>query len=203
MDRATEPEAGPNTGPVLTSREVLGLVVRLLLGLVIACSVAALLAAHFRPRAEGLARAFVATFGLAGMALGTFLADGLQFPIPPQFYMLLAVASGVSPAPAFGAIAAASLLAGGLGYWLCGWAARWPWLARKTAEQRRLLLRAFERYGHRAALLAMLLPIPYSLLCYLAGLGRLPRTFWLLLSLYRVPKLLFFYALVYFGWSAW
>lgn len=199
MGNVTEPKAAP----VLTSRELVALVLRLLLVLVIAGSVAALLAAHFRPRAEGLARAFVSTFGLAGMALGTFLADGLQFPIPPQFYMLLAVASGVSPVPAFAAIAGASLLAGGLGYGLCGWAARWPWLARKTAEQRRLLLRAFDHYGHRAALLAMLLPIPYSLLCYLAGLGRLPRTFWLLLSVYRIPKLLVFYSLVYFGWSAW
>lgn len=188
---------------VLAPREVTWLIMRLLFVLVIVCAVAALLAAHFRPQAEGVARAFVATFGVAGMALGTFLADGFQFPIPPQFYMLLAVASGFSPVASFAAIAVASLLAGGLGYRLCALASRWRWLARKTSKQRELLQRAFERYGHRAALLAMLLPIPYSLLCYLAGLGRLPRTFLLLLSLYRVPKLLGFYLLVYLGWHAW
>jgi len=186
----------------MTPREITGLIMRLLVVLVIACAAAALLAAHFRPQAEGAARAFVTTFGVGGMALGTFLADGFQFPIPPQFYMLLAIASGVSPVVSFAAIAGASLLAGGLGYRLCALASHWPWLARKTSKQRQLLLRAFERYGHRAALLAMLLPIPYSLLCYLAGLGRLPRTFLLLLSLYRVPKLLGFYLLVYLGWNA-
>lgn len=134
------------------------------------------------------------------MALGTFLADGLQFPIPPQFYMLLAIASGTPAVASFAAISAASLVAGALGFRLCAWLSGWSWLAGKTSKQRELLRRAFERYGHRAALIAMLLPIPYSILCYLAGLSRLPRTFLLLLSAYRLPKLLFFYLLLSWGW---
>jgi len=188
---------------VLGPREVTVLIVRLLVWLVIACALAGLLGAYFRPEAEGAARRFVATFGIFGMALGTFLADGLQFPIPPQFYMLLAIASGASSVLSFAAISVASVLAGCLGYRLCSWASAWGWLARKTSEQRELLRAAFERYGYRAALLAMVLPIPYSLLCYLAGLARLPAKFLLLLSLYRVPKLLGFYLLVYWGWNAW
>jgi membrane protein DedA with SNARE-associated domain len=173
------------------------------LGLVIACLLTVALAAYARPQAESAARWFVATFGILGMALGTLLADGLQFPIPPQFYMLLAVSSGASVGLSFAAIAAASLLAGTLGYELCTWVSSWRWLSRKTTKPRELLRLIFDRYGHRAALLAMLLPIPYSLLCYVAGLSRLPRTFLLLLSLYRVPKLAGFYALVYLGWHAW
>jgi membrane protein YqaA with SNARE-associated domain len=188
---------------VLGPREVTLLILRLLLWLVMACALTALLGAYFRPQAEGAARSFVATFGIFGMALGTFLADGLQFPIPPQFYMLLAVASGASALHSFSAISVASLLAGCFGYGFCSWASRWAWLARKTAKPRELLLRAYERHGYRAALLAMLLPIPYSLLCYASGLVGLPRRFLLLLSLYRVPKLLGFYLLVYWGWSSW
>jgi membrane protein YqaA with SNARE-associated domain len=207
MTRKLLPGAGTVTEPSdhsagMGKREVALLIFRLLSWLVITCSLAALLAAHFRPQAEGVARAFVNTFGVAGMALGTFLADGLHFPIPPQFYMLLAIASGASPVLSFLAISVASVLAGGLGYRLCSWVSGWQWLERRTSKHRELLLRAFERYGYRAALLAMLLPIPYSLLCYLAGLGRLPRTFVLLLSAYRVPKLLFFYLLVHWGWNA-
>jgi hypothetical protein len=186
----------------LGSREVTLLILRLLFWLVIACSLAALLAAHFRTQAEGAARAFVATFGLAGMALGTFLADALQFPVPPQFYMLLAIASGTPAVASFAAIAAASLLAGGLGYRLCAWLSGWAWLARRTSTQRQFLLSAFARYGHRAALIATLLPIPYSIVCYLAGLSRLPRTFLLLLSAYRLPKLLFFYLILTWSWNA-
>jgi hypothetical protein len=176
---------------------------RLALWLVIACALAALLATYFKPEAESAARAFVNRFGIFGMALGTLLADGLQFPIPPQFYMWLAISSGTSALPAFSAISAASVVAGALGYSLCAKASGWAWLSRKIARERALLLRLFERSGNAAALIATLLPIPYSLLCYLAGLNRLPRRFLLLLAVYRVPKLLAFYLLVYWGWNGW
>jgi membrane protein YqaA with SNARE-associated domain len=137
------------------------------------------------------------------MALGTLLADGLQFPIPPQFYMLLAVASGMPAAPAFGAICAASLSAGYLGYSLAELASRLAWLSRATKSYRELLTKAFARFGYRSALFVSLLPVPYSVLCYTAGLNRMPRRFLALLSLCRIPKLLGFYWLVRAGWAAW
>ncbi len=137
------------------------------------------------------------------MALGTLLADGLHFPVPPQFYMLLAVASKTPLRLAFPAIAAASLLSGCLGYGLARWASHFGWLAQKTERYRQVLAAAFERQGYRTALLASLLPIPYSVLCYLAGLNRMPAAFLALLGAFRIPKLLGFYGLVYVGWSLW
>lgn len=181
--------------------ELGGLVWRFVLGLVMVCSVVALAGYFVREPAQELAKGFVGRFGVWGMALGTFLADGLHFPVPPQFYMLLAIASETPLGRAFPAIAVASFLAGGLGYALAHGASRAPWLARKTEPYRQLLSRAFERSGYRTALLATLLPVPYSVLCYLAGLNRLPAAFVLLLGLCRIPKLLGFYGLVYFGWS--
>lgn len=155
---------------------------------------------HFaRPECEAVARRFVADYGYAGMALGTLLADGFHFPIPPQFYMLLAVASGTPVPQSFGAIAAASVVAGGLGYGAAGFVARHRWVQRRTEPLRALFDRAFQRFGIRAAIFSSLLPLPYSVLCYLAGLNRLPRRFLLLLCLCRVPKLAGFYWLVYLG----
>src|SRR3954471_14650482 len=69
--------------------DVAPLVRRFLAGLVIMLVVSGV-AAHFvRPTAEAAAHAFVERFGVTGMAVGTLLADGLYFPVPPQFYMLL------------------------------------------------------------------------------------------------------------------
>ena len=46
------------------------------------------LAAHLaRDPLDALGRGFVQRFGLAGMFVGTYLADAFSFPIPPQFYM--------------------------------------------------------------------------------------------------------------------
>src|SRR5688500_14238206 len=63
------------------------------------------LASSFREPLERIGRAFVERFGYPGMALGTLIADGFHFPIPPQFYMLMAVTSDASRPIALGAIA--------------------------------------------------------------------------------------------------
>jgi membrane protein YqaA with SNARE-associated domain len=174
---------------------------RFLATLVIVCVVMALIGYVARDAATTLARSVVAETGLWGMALGTLLADGVQFPVPPQFYMLLAVASGTPVLPAFVAICAASLVAGYLGYRIAELASRLTWIERATRSYRELLTQVFERFGYRSALVMSLLPIPYSVLCYTAGLNRMPYAFLALLSLCRVPKLLGFYWLVYAGWS--
>lgn len=181
--------------------EVVALVVRFVAALVMVSIAVALTGYFLREPAAELARGFVSRFGIWGMALGTLLADGLHFPIPPQFYMLLAVASNTPTHLAFPAIALASVFSGCLGYQLASWASRLGWLARRTERYRVLLLQAYQRRGYRTALIASLLPIPYSVLCYLAGLNRLPAPFLVLVGVCRVPKLLGFYGLVYMGWS--
>jgi membrane protein YqaA with SNARE-associated domain len=163
--------------------------------------IAAVLGHWARADAEAIARGFVERYGYPGMALGTFLADGFHFPIPPQFYLLLSIASGSPAAECLAVIGGASILAGTTGYQMMRWAAAANWIAENTRSARDLLLRTFRRYGWRSALVASLLPIPYSMLCYLAGLNRLPRSFLWLLSLCRIPKLVVFYLLLRLGWA--
>ena len=172
-----------------------------MVGLAAAAVLALLIGYWARPTAESIARLFVRQFGVWGMAGGTLLADGFHFPVPPQFYMLLAVASGTPTLSALAAISVASFAAGFVGYGVARQAARISWVAQKLEQPRRLLLAAFERYGFRAALVLSLLPVPYSVLCYLAGANRLPRSFLGLLATLRVPKLAAFYYLVQLGWS--
>lgn len=187
--------------PALGTRELVSVIVRFVAGLVIVLLVAGLLGYWARQPTQQLARLFVDRFGVAGMALGTFLADGLHFPVPPQFYMFTAIVSGESRATTLVAITFASLTAGFAGYALAARASRASWLASRLQRPRALLAGAFERYGYWAALVSSLLPLPYSVLCNLAGLNRLPRRFVALLALCRVPKLLGFYYLIRLGWG--
>jgi membrane protein YqaA with SNARE-associated domain len=181
--------------------DVAPLVRRFLAGLVIMLVVSGV-AAHFvRPTAETAAHAFVERFGVTGMAVGTLLADGLYFPVPPQFYMLLAIASRTPVSEAFAAIAAGSVLAGLLGYAIAERLSRMRWISQKTTRLRGVLAAAFERRGYGAALLLTILPVPFSILCYLAGLNRMPYKFLGLLAFFRIPKLAVFYLLLHLGWS--
>ncbi|HEY3499720.1 MAG TPA: hypothetical protein VGK73_33745 [Polyangiaceae bacterium] len=191
----TDPAAGAER------RELVWLAARWIAGLLVLLALIAALASTFRAPLEAFGRAFVERFGLAGMLFGTFLADGFHCPIPPQFYMFVAVSSGVSQLAAFAAITLGSLLGGFAGYRVAGRLARFQFVARRLTRVRALAEPTFARFGYRSAVIASLLPIAYSVLCYLAGLNGLPRRVFFVLSLCRIPRLLIFYGLVRLGWS--
>jgi membrane protein YqaA with SNARE-associated domain len=177
-------------------REVWVLAARWILGIAAFVVGMALLASVVREPLEGVGRRFVARFGYAGMALGTFLADGFQFPVPPQFYMLVSVSSGASPVASLAAITLGSLAGGLVGFVGAGKLARLSVISRRLARSERLVARAIERFGYLAALLASLSPVPYSVLCLLSGAHRLGWRFFGLVSLCRLPRILFFYWVV-------
>jgi len=192
------PPSTPSSTPHAT-RQVL---LRGLLGTAGFLAVVVLLVRQFRPQLESLGHGFVDHFGLAGMALGTFLADGFHCPIPPQFYMLLAVGSGTSDLAAFSVIAVGSLLGGLSGYTVARRLSRfprlWRWLMRVGGRFQKQLE---GRNAYRSALIASVTPVAFSVQCHLSGLYRLPlRAFVVILAL-RIPKLVLFYYLVKIGWA--
>ncbi|WP_437731333.1 YqaA family protein [Sorangium sp. So ce1335] len=160
------------------------------------------LAAHLaRDQLDALGRGFVERFGLAGMFVGTYLADAFSFPIPPQFYMLTAISSGGSQVPPMIVISVASLLAGCTGYYLANHLARFRIFAARLERTRPRIDRLFERYGYWAIAIGSLSPIPFSMLCYLSGLYRIPSRYFFTMVLFRIPRLLIFYALIRMGWA--
>jgi membrane protein YqaA with SNARE-associated domain len=179
------------------------MVIRFVLAAVVFLGVVVLIASAFRPQLEALGRGFVARFGLGGMALGTFLADGFHVPIPPQFYMLLAIGAGTPDLEAFAVIAAGSLVGGASGYTVARQLSRfprlWNWLMRVGGGKLHQQLEG--RNAYRSALIASVTPIAFSVQCHVSGLYRLPpRAFALILAL-RIPKLVFFFYVVKFGWT--
>jgi membrane protein YqaA with SNARE-associated domain len=185
-----------------SGRELLQVSLRWGAGLALVFAVMVLVANFFRAPLEGLGRAFVERFGYQGMLLGTFIADGFHFPVPPQFYMLMAITSGASKSLAFAFIACGSLLGGVTGFLLSRRLARFGPIARRVERAGGLVSRAFGRFGYRAALVASLLPVAYSVLCYLAGIYRLPPRVFAVISLCRIPRLVLFFYLVELGWAA-
>lgn len=177
-----------------------GLLVRMAIGLAGLLVGVALLGAWFRPELEALGRLFVARFGLWGMVVGSILADGFHFLLPPQFYMLMGISSGVPARATLGAVCFGSFVGGWAAYLLASRVGRFQALEGRLREPRRLLDRALERYGNFALVVAGFLPITYAALCYLAGLGRVTKPGFLIIALVRIPRLVAYYYLVRLGW---
>ena len=136
------------------------------------------------------------------VAAGAFIADGFHFPVPPQFYMLLATAAHSDPLAILAATTVGSLLGGTSGYFVARRLghikALSRWLERVAGKAGDVLGR---RYPYRSAVLASLSPMAFSVLCYLAGLFGVRRGPLLVLLALRVPKIALYYYLVRFGWS--
>lgn len=182
--------------------ELRKLALRWCLGMGALIALAVALATYFREPLSHIGTGFVERFGLLGMAVGAFLADAFQFPVPPQFYMFVSVASQTPALPTLLAISAGSIAGGAVAFSIAEHVGRIRFIARKLERSRASVERGLARFGYWAPVIASLLPIAYSLLCYVAGANRLPWRIFFVLSVCRIPRILLFYYLIRIGWLA-
>lgn len=168
------------------------------MGLLLAASVS--LSHWLKPELERVSREFYENFGVWGAALGTWLADGFNFPVPPQAYMLLAEAHG-AVRQVLPAIVLGSLAGGVSGYLVAPILTRIVWISAFIERTQPRVRKFYDRGWIVASLLLSLSPIAFSWLCYCAALYRLPRRALGLLCLLRIPKLMAYQQLISWGWS--
>lgn len=195
-------EAAPpvNTGDPQARRRALRLLLKAALAVVVVLILVVVASTLYRPQLEALARQVVARFGVGGMLLGTALADGMHFPVPPQFYLLTVVASGGAQAGPLGAICLGSLLGGSAGYLFGRFMAAREFVRARFQRSRARAAHLFTRHGLVSVLLLGLSPVPFSTVCQAAGFYRMSPGLFLLYIGLRIPRLLFFYALIRLGW---
>jgi len=187
-----ESETGSYSAAQLAARLMLSM------GLLVLVSVS--LSHWFKPELERLSHDFYNHFGAWGAAVGTWLADGFGFPVPPQAYMMLAEAHG-AVRRIFPAIVLGSLAGGVSGYLVAPVLTRIAWISALIERTQPKVKQVYDRGWILASVLLSLSPIAFSWLCYSAALYRVPRRALGLLCLLRVPKLFAYQQLISWGWS--
>jgi uncharacterized membrane protein YdjX (TVP38/TMEM64 family) len=160
----------------------------------------ALLAWLFGPQIEAAGRLFVDRFGLVGLALGTVLADAFSLPPPPLFYILIVATGPGSHLLGMTIISLASIAAGNLGYRMSALVATRPFFKRRIDATRARMDVLFDRYGVWAFAIASATPLPFSIMCYVAGIYRIRPRLFALVCLFRIPRLVVMYGVVQLGW---
>lgn len=170
------------------SRELGRLLAQVLLGL---CGLGLVVFAIGRVFGAGLdaaGRAFVERFGYAGVAIGVFSSDAFTSPIPPQAYVVAALAGKSSPPLTIAVGCAASVVAGAVAYQIGRVFRRVPRLQQALDRTRHRVDELFVRWGPWAIVVSVVSPIPYSALCYLCGMARMPARLFVALLALRVPR---------------
>jgi len=142
---------------------------------------------------EGLketAREFVLEYGYLGIFLISFTESVIQ-PVPPDPFITGATAFGLNSLLAAFVAAVASVLGGSVGYAIGRFLGE-PVVKKFIKEEHYIKgHKLFEKYGIWAVLAGALTPIPYKVICWMAGifemnffkfllvsfLGRFPRFF--------------------------
>lgn len=175
---------------------------RLVVGLAVLVGFVSILGWRYRDELTHFGQWFVDRFGVAGMVIGTALADGLHVPLPPQFYLLTGVAGGYGGYVTFFAVLLGSEIGSFLAYSIGGAASKTMLVARFVAKPRTILERIIDRQGYVGLAIATLLPISWCVLCATIGAMRLPKRALAVLFVMRVPKLLLSFAVIHYAWHS-
>lgn len=142
-----------------------------------------------------------AKFGLAGLFCGVIVTDASPLPMTNEPLMLLAVSAGVEPPTVFLTTSVASVTAGFVGY-TCG---RFFGRALGIGDWIHRRYPGFEvfmqRYGAYGVAICALLPIPFALSTWSAGMARVALWRVMLAALVRFPKTAFYLWLIVQGWG--
>ncbi len=136
------------------------------------------------------ARELVESYGYLGIFLISFTESILQ-PLPPDPFIAGGTAFGLNPILASLTATIGSVL-GGLTAHTLGMLLGEPVTKRLIGEKYFLKGEVlFNRFGIWAVLIAAVTPVPFKVVCWLAGIFEMPRTNFLLASFFgRLPRFL-------------
>lgn len=181
--------------------ETLYVVLRLIGSFVFLIAVVTVLGFTFREPLNRFGGWFVARFGVVGIMVGAFLADGIHFPIPPQFYLFTGIAGGVTPVIAVVFVLIGSELGGLAAFAMARWIGGSAFLTQRLVRPKKLLARMIDRQGYFGLAIATLLPVSYCFLCMASGAMCLPYKAYGVLAIMRVPRILLSYFVIAMAWG--
>jgi len=145
--------------------------------------------AIFSAKFEMLSGVLLSTYGLVGIFLLVILMDTIIQPIPPDLVMIWLCASGLDVVAASLIVGIGSCSAGILGYTIgrgIGASKFEKWFGKGHLEKGKGL---FDKYGIHAVSLGAFSPIPYSSVCWTAGIyGMRLKPFFITALLTRISR---------------
>lgn len=142
-------------------------------------------------------------FGYAGPTVAVWIIDTFTLPISPDFILAVIAHPGsrLDPVLALSLISVASMVAGMCAYSLARLLAQVEWVQRRLARSSTRGHALFSRYGVWAVVIAGLTPIPFSIVCWLAGLYRMRPLPLALATVSRIPRMVAWFFLLRAGFS--
>ncbi len=137
------------------------------------------IALFFEPQFRWAGDVILARFGLRGLMGAIVILDYFLQPFPPDILVYSYVLSEGNIALVAALAGAASVFAGVLGY-ITGWFLEHEGAVKFIkAHHYRQAQELFENYGFWAVLIGALTPVPFNVICWSAGVFKMPFRYFL------------------------
>ena len=143
---------------------------------------------------------FIEKFGLLGLFWDVYLVDTLIVPLTPDLFLIILITSGTRQLVGLALISVASVLGGISGFGIGRFLGDFRLVKKLVARYEDKGTRLFERYGIWAVIIAAFTPLPFSTICWLAGIFKMRFDYFVLASLFRIPRMVIWYLLIALGW---
>jgi len=175
----------------------------MVVGVVILVGLAYVAQRYLGHHLEAASRRLTNTAGYPGVFVSIWLIDTFTLPISPDVILAFVAHEGstLSAPLALTVICVASITAGNTGYYLAKRIGNWGFIQRRLAKSYRKGHKLFERFGVWTVVIAGLTPLPFSIVCWFAGLYEMKPwpLFWATWS--RIPRFVGWYYLLRLGFS--
>lgn len=194
----TEP-ASRAQADLLQARPLLVRTGIVLLGLLGAAGAIGLL---FRETLIAASCAFVGRWGAWGIALGFFIPDATNLPLPHDLFLMMAATGGLPVWQIVVAGTVGSVAGGCVAFAVSPLVRRLPYIARQLEGRGAAVSQVVERYGAIAVAVGAITPLPYSLMAWAAGILGMRFRVFLAVSMLRVVRVAGYFALIKAGLAA-
>jgi len=150
---------------------------------------------------ESLGIMFFEKFGLLGIFIDVYLVDTLIVPATPDLFLGILVTSGKYQVIGIALTSVASVLGGLSGYWIGAKLGSKKIIQRLTLKFQARGEDLFQRYGFGAVILAAVSPIPFSTICWMAGMFHMNFRKFAWATLSRIPRMIVWYYLIAVVWN--
>ena len=173
---------------------------KLAIGVIVILGALVVLGLFFREYIDVLGQRAVDLMGYPGIFLGIAAADMFTLPIPPDAYLFAAVTANL---PIWKVIVIGSIasILGGIGaYWIGHLLKDTRFVQRLTKPFRERGEAFINRAGSIAVIVAAVTPIPFSIICMLAGSTAMRLRLFLPATLFRIPRIAGYFLLYHLIW---
>ncbi|MBN1390180.1 MAG: DedA family protein [Candidatus Thermoplasmatota archaeon] len=150
---------------------------------------------------QAFAEVMVDRFGLPGVFISTLFLDSFILGISPDFVLFVAIAGEIDPLQLLLTISIASILGGNVGYLIGRFLGNRKFVQKRIEPYEKRGHYLMEKYGLWAVIVGAMTPIPFSTICWIAGMLEMKYTHFLAGAIWRIPRYLLWYIVFRVGFS--